>query len=309
MVCIHIHKQICKNLLTVLEFTINVLSHLFYFRRDLVVLWTSRLDLTTTSASPLLCPNSRWNRIYVSAETIEDNSTLFKPGDMPWMLALADGLSFAEFANDSLIYRRLLWQRSGEIRLSAEVAHFLARYPDVLHLVLIVSDDNPDTIAIAPIVHRLAEASPRLALYIFRDEDDLAPLDALSDELELGEDPDEIDVPLLLVFDEEGELQEQWGPRPEAAETPLEQWLQGHPDYDALADSESDEDQDAYALLLDELTHQMRLWYNSGLNTACIEELCTLLKSLQMDDDGDGDDNDDVDDDGDDTDDSDEEEE
>lgn len=228
----------------------------------------------------------------MSVENTAEHTAFFAPDSVPWMLALADGMSFAEFADESPLYRRLLWQRCDEIRLSPEVQRFLAAYPDVLYLVLIVTEDSPDTVAIAPILHHLTQASPRLTLYILRDEDDLAPIEALSDELELGDDPDELDVPLLLILDEEGELQEQWGPRPDDAEEPLERWLRDHPDYDALADSEDDDEQDAYALLLDALTHQMRLWYNSGLNAACIDELCELLKSVQTDDDSDDDEDD-----------------
>lgn len=230
-------------------------------------------------------------------EPTESSTTFVTIDDLPWTLALADSISFAEFVNDSTLYRRLLRQRCDEVRLPWEAQSYLAGYPDLLNLVLIVSEDTPDTVAIAPILHFIAEASPRLSLRILRDEDDLAPLDALSDELELGDDPDELDVPLLLIFDEEGELQEQWGPRPEVAEERLEQWLKENPRYDELADAESDEEQDAYAQLVDELTHQMRVWYNSGLNAACVDEICDLLKSLQTDDDSDDDDSDDDEDD------------
>ena len=34
--------------------------------------------------------------------------------------------------------------------------------------------------------------------------------------------------------------------------------------------------------LVERLTYEMRVWYNSGFNTACAAEVHRLLKSLQL---------------------------
>ena len=39
-----------------------------------------------------------------------------------------------------------------------------------------------------------------------------------------------------------------------------------------------------FAALLEKLTHEMRVWYNSGLNIACIAEVRALLAALLEDD-------------------------
>jgi hypothetical protein len=51
-----------------------------------------------------------------------------------------------------------------------------------------------------------------------------------------------------------------------------------------LAESEAADDQAQFAALLEELTHEMRVWYNSGLNIACIAEVRALLAALLEDD-------------------------
>lgn len=223
----------------------------------------------------------------------EQVATIIDSNSLPGLLLFSDGMTFQEFVENSSIYRRLLIQRYEEIRLTTDQQLYLAQYPDVLHLVLIVSEDSPDTIAIAPVIQRLVDASPRLALYIWRDEDDLAALDARVEDVDLSDDSDDFDVPLLLVFDEEGEFQTQWGPRPTAADTLVDVWLEQHPTYEALAEADDDENQDEYLQLLDDLCNQMRVWYNSGLNQTCAEEVRELLEALQSDESGDEDDGDD----------------
>ena len=63
----------------------------------------------------------------------------------------------------------------------------------------------------------------------------------------------------------------------QAIEPLLDQWIAEHPEYESLAEDESLIGQAAYALLLEQLLHEVRLWYNSSLNKACAEELCALL--------------------------------
>jgi hypothetical protein len=225
-------------------------------------------------------------------------TTIISSDAMPGLLPFADGLTFREFAEHSSLYGHLLRQRYAEIRLPPEQQQYLVDYPDVLHLALVAAEDSPDTVAILPVIQRLVDASPRLTLYIWHDDDDLSALDARVDEVDLSDDSDEsddFDVPLLLIFDEEGEYQAQWGPRPAAAEAQLEAWLAQHPTYQELTDTDDDEseNQEEYLQLLDELTYQMRVWYNSDLNDACVDELRKLLDSLQSDDEDGDDDSDD----------------
>jgi hypothetical protein len=126
----------------------------------------------------------------------------------------------------------------------------------------------------------IATSSPRFTLQVVRDTDDLTGLDRLVEELDLAGAVNELDLPLLLLFDEEWNYQGQWGPHPQEAEHQLDEWFGQHPDYETLAESETAAAQASYAALLDQLTHEMRVWYNSGLNTACVREVRQLLAGL-----------------------------
>lgn len=176
--------------------------------------------------------------------------------------------------------RQLMQIRRAEVRLAPEQQEFLLNYTDVLNFVVLVTDDAPETVIVLPIIARIAAASPRFSLHIVRDTDDLSMLETAIDGLEIEDEESELDLPLLFFFDEEWAYQAQWGPQPEDAETYLDEWLEKHPAYERLAESDDEEDQDAYWQMTDSLLYEMRVWYNSALNKACIREICDLLTSL-----------------------------
>lgn len=181
--------------------------------------------------------------------------------------------------------RLALSQRYDAVRIHTDAQNILSTYPVWLYWVLLVSDDTPDTLMVLPIVQRLAELSPRIDLRILSDEADLAALNTLVDEeIDLAEDLADIDLPRLFIFDEEWNQQAQWGPRPEAAEERLEQWLTSHPDYEHLMAEDDSEDPDRLEQLIAELTAQMRLWYNDDLTVACIDEIMALVNELNNED-------------------------
>ncbi len=200
-------------------------------------------------------------------------------------LTYTAALTLQEFLALEATYGALLHRRLTEVRLTSEQQIRLSRYPDTLHFLVLLSIDDPDTVAVLPLLALIVAASPRIGLHILTDEDDLTLLDALADDLDLAGDLDDIDLPILFILDEEWNIQETWGPRPEEADARLEEWLEAHPEYESLADDESDEGQDAYAQLLDELTYTMRIWYNSGLNAACVDEILALLDAIGSDED------------------------
>ena len=105
-------------------------------------------------------------------------------------------------------------------------------------------------------------------------------LATLAEELDLNENLAELDLPLLLIFDEDWEFQGQWGPHPQEAERYLEEWFERNPAYETLAEADTPVAQKNYAALLEELTHEMRVWYNTDLNYACAQEVHELLASL-----------------------------
>jgi len=210
-------------------------------------------------------------------------------------LILADGLTFDEFCQASPLYGALLRSRRAEIRIPLADQHYLATHPDILYFMLVVSEDDPETVAVAPVMQCIVDACPRFTLYLMRDEDDLTALNAAVDEIDLDDDLSELDVPLLLIFDEAGEYQAHWGPRPAAADAQLDAWLEQHPEYESLSDDEEDDAHEQYLQVLDLLTHEMRVWYNSGLNRACISEIRALLHELQSDDEDGSEDEDDND--------------
>jgi hypothetical protein len=198
------------------------------------------------------------------------------------------GPTFREFLANAPALAPMLQTRAHEIRIPWDTQDFLINYPDVLHWVIVLSEETPETVVVVPILVRIAQLSSRFTLQIMRDSEAQNLLGGLATELELNGDLSEVDLPLLLIFDEEWEFQSQWGPHPEAAERYLDEWFGRHPEYETLAESEALADQETYNALLDKLTHEMRVWYNSGLNKACIREIHTLLASLL--DEGDEDD-------------------
>lgn len=207
--------------------------------------------------------------------------------------AFTSTMTVREYIDSRPNHRQLMQTRTTEVRLPTTVQEFLITYPDILNFLLIVSDDAPETAIVLPIIQRIVAASARFVLHIVRDTDDLSLLETLIDDLDISDESD-TDLPLLLIFDEEWNWREQWGPRPEAAETSFDNWLEAHPEFEQLADGETAEAQAAYLLLTAELLQEMRVWYNSGLDNECINEIVSLLETLTDDDSGeDGDDTDD----------------
>lgn len=196
------------------------------------------------------------------------------------VFTITGGATYQEFVQSFSGDRHLLQRRIDEVRVPPSIQAALVAYPDILNMVLLVSEDAPETIIILPIIVRLAQLSPRIMVRIVRDTDDLSLLEEAVEELDLEE---EIDLPLLLIFDEEWNWQTQWGPQPAAVEPFLDRWLETHSEYEALAEDETPAGQATYAQLSQLLLHEMRVWYNSGLNQACIQEVYETLNSLRED--------------------------
>jgi hypothetical protein len=105
----------------------------------------------------------------------------------------------------------------------------------------------------------------------------------LADDQESPENLLTLDLPLAIFYDEEWQIQDRWGPQPQAIEPYLEAWLERNPEYEALADENSPEAQIKVTCLAERLAVEMRLWYNSGLNQACATEIRDLLAGLNED--------------------------
>ena len=208
---------------------------------------------------------------------------------VPSACLFASGLTFGEFVAQAPRARLLFQLRYQEARIGRLEQDFLVSFPDAQNWAVIVAEDSPDTVVVLPILQRIAEANPRAELRIFDVDNDLQLFESLLDEAVLGDSGSdgeddaspEIDTPLLLILDEEYQLLGQWGPRPQAAEARLDSWLNSHSEYEVLAEDDSEEAQLAYGQLLDELTLEMRVWYNSGLTRNCVEEVVALLKEIQ----------------------------
>lgn len=204
------------------------------------------------------------------------------------ILAYTEAQTFEWFVAGAERYGDLLRKRYAEARVPAALQYAANGYPDTVNILGLVTEEDPDTVAVAPALARLVNGSPRMQLRFLRDDDDLTPLAILVPELDLTTLLDEWDLPQFLFFDEDWELQGQWGPRPVAAERQLEAWLADHPDYATLAEDETPAAQQQYAALMQELVEVMRVWYNSGLTTACYDEWHDLLRAWQTGEDATG---------------------
>lgn len=196
-------------------------------------------------------------------------------------MAFTTALTLREYIDANQLYGDIMGKRCAEIRLPADAQSFLATYPDLLNIIIIATPEDPDTVMVVPILATIVNGSARLAMRILRDDADLSMFDGMLPDLDLLNELDELDLPQAFFFDEKWQLVAQWGPRPKAAATYLNTWLRDNPEYERLADSDDDADQDAYMATLDRLTYEMRVWYNSNLNRKCILEVCDLLANLQ----------------------------
>lgn len=197
------------------------------------------------------------------------------------VLAYGRGLRFDEFARRSPRFAGLLRTRYAETRLGPAVQMAAAAFPETMNILALVSEEDPDTLAVLPVVARLVDAGARLQLRLLCDEEDLAPLRTLAPDLDPATLLEEWDLPQFLCFDEDWYVQAQWGPRPARAEEQVESWLAAHPEYEQLADDETTAGQDRYAALVEELIYEMRAWYNSGLARSCLDEWLDLLRAWQ----------------------------
>lgn len=196
------------------------------------------------------------------------------------LLAFGRCLAFTDYCELQGDRGRLLEMRYAETRLTPSAQFTLNTCTEILRVLAVVTDQDPDTIAVLPVIVRLIDASPRVRLRILSEDSDLTPLATLLPDTDALSAVEEWVLPQFLFFDDEWELQAQWGPRPVAAERNLTGWLNRYPEYDALADDESPAGQERYAALTSALTHEMRVWYNSSLAAACQQEFCDVLTAL-----------------------------
>lgn len=199
------------------------------------------------------------------------------------IFAFTGGLTAAEFLEATPSLAKLVRQRQQEILIPTPIQDYFVNYPDQLNFALLVSEEAPETPIILPLWMRIEKLSSRLSLRVFRDTDNLNLLNQLLDEIDLNEELGELELPICLLFDEEWNYQTQWGPHPQSAEPFLDRWFEQHGEYEALADDETPEAQRKYAQLINDLIYQMRVWYNSELDGAAIQEIRDLLASLRED--------------------------
>lgn len=199
------------------------------------------------------------------------------------IFAFTSGETFDEFcAAQPLALAGLLRRIFAGTRIGPEHQLYLATYPTWLTCVVIVEDQTPDTVMIVPILARITEACSRMDMRILITSMDLTAINELvDDDLDLEEYLDDIDLPLVLFFDEEWNQQARWGPRPAAAEKRLEAWLASHPVYAKLLEDEMNDDSPELEKLVDALIHQMRFWYNEDLTAACVGEIRAILEKLE----------------------------
>lgn len=188
--------------------------------------------------------------------------------------------TFAEYLASKPAFADLLQARRREIRVSAEEQSFFSTYPDSMHVVVVIAEESPDTPSVLPLLAHIVAQCPRMDLRIVREEDAPALAVLLADDQESRDNLLTLDLPLVIFYDEEWQIQERWGPQPQAIEPYLEAWLERNPEYEALADDNSPAAQAKFACLAERLASEMRLWYNSGLSQACAAEIRELLAGL-----------------------------
>ncbi|HXF60921.1 MAG TPA: thioredoxin family protein [Caldilineaceae bacterium] len=165
--------------------------------------------------------------------------------------------------------RDLLKARLREIRLAPHAQAYVVSYPHVVYLLTVVAEDSPATIAVLPVLAHLAAMCPRLTLRVLEREAAAGSLATLLGEQAATIRLDDAHLPLLLAFDQAWQCHGSWGPHPRAIEPYLAKWQAGQPE---MGTPETG--------LREPPVHEMRLWYNSGLNQACAQEVCALLAGI-----------------------------
>lgn len=234
----------------------------------------------------------------MNASATDQSAPPVRPRFEQRSLAFAACLDVGEYLGARPDLRDLFCARRGEVRIPPAAQLFFAEYPDTLHFVALVNDALPETAVVTPVWARIADACSRADLRVLADDGDTALGKVINDPDALAE-IDGVELPQLLIFDDEWQLQARWGPRPPAADVYLDEWLAGHPEYETLADGAASltaptpEAQQAFAALNRALTHEMRIWYNSGLDRECVQGVQAVLAALQEEaDPGDGGDGD-----------------
>ncbi len=200
-------------------------------------------------------------------------------------IAFSTAPTFDEYAVGVSEHGSLLRQRLREVRLHPADQQFFNEYSDALNLLAVVNDDAPDLPAVLPVWARIAALCLQTDLRVVTEDVAEATLSRLLNG-DADIDLENSDLPQLFFFDEEWQLQGQWGPRPQAMESFLDEWLATHPDYEQLAESDEPVAQQRFNALNDLLRLEMRVWCNSGIDRECAHEIRDLLAGLQEDDDG-----------------------
>ena len=76
-------------------------------------------------------------------------------------------LNLSEFIAYNELYGPLIIKRIEETRLTSDQQLRLTEYPNMVHMVVILNAEDPDTIAVLPVLARLDAAAPRLDLHIY----------------------------------------------------------------------------------------------------------------------------------------------
>lgn len=196
-------------------------------------------------------------------------------------VAFSAAPTFAEYAANLSEHGPLLRQRLREVRLHPADQQFFNEYSDVLSVVAVVNGGMPDLTAMLPIWARICALCLQADLRVVTEDAAATTLSRLLNHGETEIELDNTELPQLFFFDEEWQFQTQWGPRPQAMESLLDEWLAAHPEYEQLFESDEPADQQRFAQLNDLLRLEMRVWCNSGMDRECAHEIRDLLAALQ----------------------------
>lgn len=190
--------------------------------------------------------------------------------------------TYAEYLQANPCTAPMLRARQQEIRLAPDDQVYLCLMPNAIHMVVVASPDSPSTLAVVPVLARLARTSPRISFWVLDAEAGIDLVQQLVNESDIDQALSSRELPLLVLFDTAQRYLGHWGPHPAGFASQMNAWLSRHPDRGTLGEIEASADPPGRCpALRKELTYEMCLWYNSGLNQACVAEVRSLLESVQ----------------------------
>lgn len=195
----------------------------------------------------------------------------FKFTDNVW----AQGTRPDSFLSKLVEHREIFSERHDSVALTEVEITRLARIQKPLKLAVLTEEWCKDCQMNIPILMRMAQTNPNLDLRLFTRKDWIGFKKYLADQGILS-------IPTLVILEEAYKQLGVWVERPKAVAEAVDRWHEAHPEVEEMRhrfDIDAAEKQAKLHAFSDELTAEMRQWYDAGLQSETVREVTELLET------------------------------